>query len=137
MRRPYTDALDKLMETTKSAATDDGGFVKKIKIETYEGVRERVDDVEVAIGLRPTDGSIYARLKAIEQRIAYLETASPEYSHFVVRKVFVFRLRNCTYSACLFCATVQRHRLIVGQRKEDPTAASKEDIHTGRCGFVY
>lgn len=81
-RQNYTDALDKLMNT----ASVDGAIDRKhIKLETGNAaICERLQDTEDAVGLKPTPGNVYARLKAIEQRIRFLETASPEYSHFVV-----------------------------------------------------
>lgn len=60
-----------------------------------EAVHERLHDAETALGLKPIPGSIYARLKAIEQRLAYLETVSPEYCHFVVSFV-----SSCTKMPC-------------------------------------
>lgn len=82
-RQNYTDALDKLMTTAVDGEISEH---KAIKLEMGNpSICERLFDTENAVGLKPTPRNVYARLKAIEQRIQFLETASPEYSHFVVR----------------------------------------------------
>lgn len=80
VRRNYTDALDKLMTNVPSTKAESDTKTMVLN----EGLRERLDDAENALGLKPIPSNIYARLKAIEQRIGYLETVSPEYRHFVV-----------------------------------------------------
>jgi len=52
------------------------------------GVVERLDNAEKYLNINnnntPVSKNIYERLKKIENRILYLETISPEYSHFLV-----------------------------------------------------
>lgn len=84
MKQTYTDALDKLMELRSP---------RKIKQEqefneASAGVTERLANVESHLQLTTPSISVYERLKAIENRILYLETVSPEYNHFMVRILY-------------------------------------------------
>lgn len=75
----HTNALDKLMENPSPT---------KIKQENKsfllnDGLNERLGNAESFLGIQPVK-TIFARVKAIEDRILYLESVSPEYNHFMV-----------------------------------------------------
>lgn len=109
-RQNYTDALDKLMTT---AADGEISEHKAIKLEMGNpSICERLFDTENAVGLKPTPRNVYARLKAIEQRIQFLETASPEYSHFVVRVEMAFKYTLYLVITCFFLFSVEWDCLI-------------------------
>lgn len=82
----YKIALDKLMESNASIKikADPDAPTKPLS----SGIEERISNVEghlnIATGSLSTK-TVFERLKAIEDRILYLETLSPEYSHFLVR----------------------------------------------------
>lgn len=101
-RQNYTDALDKLMTTAVDGEISEH---KAIKLEMGNpSICERLFDTENAVGLKPTPRSVYARLKSIEQRIQFLETASPEYSHFVVRVEMAFKYTLYLVITFFFCS---------------------------------
>lgn len=86
----YTTALDKLMDvsSTVTIKTDPDGPVEPIS----SGIQERLVNAEAHLNLNEnakSKKSIFERLKAIEDRILYLETVSPEYSHFLVSGLFL------------------------------------------------
>lgn len=80
----YKGALDKLMENVspvKIKPDPDGPSVLPLSIQ------ERIINAEAHLNLpveRLKTKSIVDRIKAIEDKILYLETLSPEYSHFLV-----------------------------------------------------
>lgn len=78
-RPEYTEKLDRLMNIEK----------RNIKVEKEDvvpfGIKERLDNSETFLDIKPTSRSIFERMKTIEDRILYLETISPEYKHFLVR----------------------------------------------------
>lgn len=79
----YKIALDKLMENNSPI---------KIKADPDmpskpNGIEERISNAEIFLNIprvNVTIKSVFERLKAIEEKIIYLETLSPEYSHFLV-----------------------------------------------------
>lgn len=76
----YTMALDKLME---------GGPIVNIKPDpdAPDGVGERLNNIETFLHLNAEEissKSLLQRIKQIENKILYLETMSPEYTHFLV-----------------------------------------------------
>lgn len=81
----YKGALDKLMENVspvKIKPDPDGPSVVSVSIQ------ERITNAETHLNLsveRLKTKSIIERIKAIEDKILYLETLSPEYSHFLVK----------------------------------------------------
>lgn len=84
----YKIALDKLMEH---------GTPVKIKpdpdmptIPLASGIQERITNAEAHLNMQHSNKPVFERLKAIEERILYLETLSPEYAHFLVRIHFFF-----------------------------------------------
>lgn len=95
----YTNALDKLMTAPENCV-----IVKQrkaqhsnIDLQTREisslcnsALNERLDELEQTINLKPISSDIYKRIKAIESRIIYLETVSPEYKKFLVRILHSF-----------------------------------------------
>lgn len=49
------------------------------------GIEERVQNLETQLSLTtPIKGTIYSRLKKLEERMLYLESISPEYINFWV-----------------------------------------------------
>lgn len=89
----YTNALDKLMENTspvKIKPDPDGEDVKPVIAKLPNGIEERIGNAESFLNI-PTKNvptkNLFERLKRIEDRILYLETLSPEYLHFIVRKL--------------------------------------------------
>lgn len=85
----YKTALDKLMDVNSTAATmviikpDPDKPVKPLS----SGIEERLVNAEAHLNINDSNKatkSIFERLKAVEDRILYLETLSPEYSHFLV-----------------------------------------------------
>ncbi|KAL5284697.1 MOCS2 family protein [Megaselia abdita] len=79
-RPDYVDHLDKLMGSSgKSAIKNEPVDRTSIPF----GIRERLDNSEKYLEIKPTSTSVYERLKKIEERILYLETVSPEYKHFL------------------------------------------------------
>lgn len=94
-KRAYTNALDKLMvspikiKQEPSGTTDNDVEPKYIPLaqpsHNADGIQERLQNAEVHLNVASgLDKSIFERLKAIENRIMYLETVSPEYNHFMV-----------------------------------------------------
>lgn len=82
----YKTALDKLMETNSpiKIKTDPDALAKPLS----SGIEERISNVESHLNMPAQNVSVktvFERLKAIEDKILYLETLSPEYSHFLVR----------------------------------------------------
>lgn len=81
----YKGALDKLMENVspvKIKPDPDGPTVVPFSIQ------ERITNAEAHLNLSVDHlktKSIVERIKAIEDKILYLETLSPEYSHFLVK----------------------------------------------------
>ena len=54
----------------------------------YSAITERIENIEQHLNISPINVTdIYERLKIIEKRILYLESISPEYRHFLVRKL--------------------------------------------------
>lgn len=91
----YKTALDKLMDV--SSTTTATGIIKSDPDEPVKplcvGIQERLVNAEAHLNLNDSNKStksIFERLKAIEDRILYLETLSPEYSHFLVSVCFPF-----------------------------------------------
>lgn len=92
----YKTALDKLMDGNSTTTTttvyikcDPDKPVKPLS----GGIQERLVNAEAHLNLNDSNKStksIFERLKAIEDRILYLETLSPEYSHFLVSVYFPF-----------------------------------------------
>lgn len=96
----YKDALDKL--TGSNSATvkikPDPDAPERVK-PVPDGVQERLENVEHFLHLQSnkvSNKSVLERLKVIEDKILYLETMSPEYTHFVVRVSFV----KTTFGRC-------------------------------------
>lgn len=82
----YTTALDKLMDGNSTTVTIKPDPDKPVK-PLSSGIQERLVNAEGHLNLNDNNEStktIFERLKAIEDRILYLETLSPEYSHFLV-----------------------------------------------------
>ena len=70
----YKNALNKLM--------DHPGQTTNHK--TFNSINERLENAEQLLEISSSiPPSIFERLKAIENKILYLETVSPEYSHFL------------------------------------------------------
>lgn len=93
----YKGALDKLMENVspvKIKPDPDGPSVMPLSIQ------ERIINAEAHLNV-PVElehlktKSIVERIKAIEDKILYLETLSPEYSHFLVRSMQFLYMSNC------------------------------------------
>lgn len=88
----YTTALDKLMDIGSPTAMvtikpDPDKPVKPLS----SGIQERIVNAEAHLNLNDSINStktVFERLKSIEDRILYLETLSPEYSHFLVWPFF-------------------------------------------------
>ena len=63
-------------------------------------LEERLSSTEKLLGInKPVPRDIYERLKSIEDRVSYLESISPEYRDFWVRKnrlliIVYFRFRD-------------------------------------------
>lgn len=82
----YKIALDKLMENNSpiKIKPDPDAPAKPLS----SGIEERISNVEGHLNIIAENFStktVFERLKAIEDKILYLETLSPEYSHFLVR----------------------------------------------------
>lgn len=82
----YKIALDKLMENNSPVKIkpDPDAPAKPLS----SGIEERISNVEGHLNIAAENLStktVFERLKAIEDKILYLETLSPEYSHFLVR----------------------------------------------------
>lgn len=93
----YKNALNKLMENVTSAKlkSDPNFAVKSSSLSS--GLQERLENAESFLNLHTEQLStkpIFQRLKEIENRILYLETLSPEYSHFLVISVFSRHYNN-------------------------------------------
>lgn len=87
----YKMALDKLMEnapaTVKIKADPDGGTASDNNKSLSIGIQERLDNIEQFLHIptnEMTTKHLLQRLKQIEDKILYLETMSPEYTHFLV-----------------------------------------------------
>lgn len=85
----YKIALDKLMENNSPIKNKaDPDMPTKC---LSSGIEERILNAEGHLNMPtvnlPTK-TTFERLKAIEEKILYLETLSPEYSHFLVNKFF-------------------------------------------------
>lgn len=80
----YKDALDKLMENVSPVKIKfDPDTTAAVPI----NMQERITNAESFLNIpsdRSVTKSIFERMKAIEDKILYLETLSPEYSHFLV-----------------------------------------------------
>lgn len=57
------------------------------------GVAERLRAAEEYVSAAPVGRDVYRRLKQVEDRIAELQSISPEYAHFWVRLVNLFYLK--------------------------------------------
>ncbi|XP_037806304.1 molybdopterin synthase catalytic subunit-like [Lucilia sericata] len=94
MRPDYLNALDKLMvpiERKKLELQKQCSSHRSIKEEhmmlKYPTIIERLENIEEHINVPQSNvKNIYQRIKAIEDRILYLESISPEYRHFLVEK---------------------------------------------------
>lgn len=83
----YKTALDKLMENSSPVKIkpDPDLPTKPLPI-GLSGLDERITCAETHLNIvNSSTKSIFERLKKIEDKILYLETLSPEYSHFLVR----------------------------------------------------
>lgn len=83
----YKNALNKLMENVTSAKLKSDPNVAIKSSSLSSGLQERLENAESFLNLHTEQLStkpIFQRLKDIENRILYLETLSPEYSHFLV-----------------------------------------------------
>lgn len=81
----YKTALDKLMENTSPVKIKPDPDMPFKSLSS--GVNERITNAEAHLNIGVnvlTPKSVFERLKAIEEKILYLETLSPEYSHFLV-----------------------------------------------------
>lgn len=80
----YKTALDKLMENSPPVKIKPDPDMPTKALST--GIQERIMNAEAHLNLNesPTTKSVFERLKAIEDKILYLETLSPEYLHFLV-----------------------------------------------------
>lgn len=86
----YKTALNKLMENVSPVKIKpDPDMPAKV---LSSGVQERVTNAEKHLNIAAgnTTKSVFERLKAIEERILFLETLSPEYSHFLVRDIHLW-----------------------------------------------
>lgn len=81
----YKTALDKLMENCSPVKIKPDPDVPTKPLSS--GIEERIANAEAHLNISnekfPTK-TIFERIKAIEDKILYLETLSPEYSHFLV-----------------------------------------------------
>lgn len=77
----YINTYDKLMENqSPTKIKQEPGDCMKIPT----GIKERLQNAETFLNIKSEETNLYKRLKAIEDRILYLETLSPEYNHFLV-----------------------------------------------------
>jgi hypothetical protein len=77
----YKNTLNNLMEKADKPEASSSNL-------GLEFTNERLENAEKFLNLEDTTKkSIFERLKAIENKILYLESISPEYSHFVGRSV--------------------------------------------------
>lgn len=94
----YTNALDKLMQPhpvagdirqRKEIDPVDAPKRNTIQSGNNAALNERLDELEQTINLKPVSSDVYKRIKAIESRIIYLETVSPEYNKFMVNYKYI------------------------------------------------
>lgn len=79
----YTNALDKLMVNASPMKIKQDPDTPSITVP--QSINERFVNAEKFLNLSSVETkSIFERLKAIENRILYLEALSPEYGHFLV-----------------------------------------------------
>lgn len=65
---------------------------------TFNSINERLKSAEQSLGIICSIPSpVFERLKAIEDKVLYLETVSPEYSHFLIKQSNV-NVRKTTYA---------------------------------------
>lgn len=80
------------------------------------GIEERLQNLECQLSLTtPVSRSIYNRLKEIEDRLLHLESISPEYVQFWVRKVGVFTVH---FSKCIIYFRIEHPYRRNRQRKK-------------------
>lgn len=81
-------------QTTPNGINPDPSMRTVIKEESTDlisvpfGARERLENSEKYLQIKPSSKSVYERLKIIEERISYLETVSPEYKCFLVKWIY-------------------------------------------------
>lgn len=81
----YTTALDKLMENSSPVKIKSDPDMPKKSL--LSGIEERITNAEAHLNVNNdivSTKSVFERLKMLEDKILYLETLSPEYSHFLV-----------------------------------------------------
>lgn len=81
----YKTALNKLMENSSPIKIKPDPDMPSTTI-LSSGIQERIMNAEAHLNVNgnSTTKSVFERLKAIEEKILYLETLSPEYTHFLV-----------------------------------------------------
>lgn len=104
----YKTALDKLMDGNSTTVMTTTVIIKpdpdKPAKPLSSGIEERLVNAEAHLNINDSNKatkSIFERLKAVEDRILYLETLSPEYSHFLV-SFFVPLLFHSTSNFLLY-----------------------------------
>lgn len=120
----YKTALDKLMENNNSPIkikNDPDEPIKPIS----SGIQERLMNAENHLNLNKnvSTKTVFERLKAIEDRILYLETVSPEYSHFFVSFYLHSMLFSC--HSCHFSINFQNK---FSQKAEDQPQIIKKEL---------
>ncbi|XP_046804496.1 molybdopterin synthase catalytic subunit isoform X2 [Lucilia cuprina] len=92
LRPDYLNALDKLMVPIarnklklQMQCTPDRSVKEEYIMLKYPTIVERLENIEEHINVPQSEiKNIYQRIKAIEDRILYLESISPEYRHFLL-----------------------------------------------------
>ncbi|XP_031626998.1 molybdopterin synthase catalytic subunit [Contarinia nasturtii] len=84
----YKGALDKLMENNSPIKIKPDPDMPSKTLSS--GIEERISNAETHLNIMTTNvttKTVFERLKAIEEKILYLETLSPEYSHFLNKSI--------------------------------------------------
>ncbi|XP_055700444.1 molybdopterin synthase catalytic subunit isoform X1 [Phlebotomus papatasi] len=82
----YTKLFTKLQESPSHGSSETKEAPSTENIKDF-GVKERLSDMEKHLALTSVQsGNVFQRIKALEDRILYLESISPEYIHFLERK---------------------------------------------------